>query len=163
MAIDERDYIWKKNPYNLDSAEKEKKLSSMRQRFANNYESGIVMKQPIESGSGYIAAWKLIVGALVCFGVVVWVVTTSELEPKKVPPPKARKVPAPVVSVQPEFGLPAEISKSEIGKSEIERAPRLHNVGKDCIHPASALKELECKNREDMARARTSALNQFSK
>lgn len=160
MAIDERDYIWKRNPYNLDSAEKEKKLSSMRQRFANNYESGIVMKQPvpIESGSGYIAAWKLIVGALVCFGVVVWVVTTSELEPKKVPPPKARKVPAPVVSVQPEFGLPAEISKSEI-----ERAPRVLNVGNDCIHPASALKELECKNREDMARAGASVQNQYSK
>lgn len=160
MSIDERDYIWKKNPYNLDGTEKEKRLSSMRQRFVNNYESGVVMKQamPIESGFDYIAAWKLIVGALVCFGVVVWVVTSSELEPKKVPPPTARKVPAPVVSVQPEFGLPAEISKSEI-----ERAPRVLNVGKDCIHPASALKELECKNREDMARARTSAQNQFSK
>jgi len=160
MSIDERDYVWERSPYNFNNSEKEKRLAEMRKRFEKNYESGIVLKQRVSmnTGNSYVSAWKLILGALVCFGLVVWVVTTTDIGTKKSTPPVVRNVQQPAATPQLQFVPPPEIRKPEA-----ERASQVVNVGKDCIRPSSALKELECRNREEMARGNTAAQNRFPK
>lgn len=160
MSIDERDYVWKRSPYNFKNSEKEKRLSEMRKRFEKNYESGIVLKQRVtmNTGNSYVSAWQLILGALVCFGLVVWAVVTIDIGTKKPTPPVVRNVQQPTAAPQLHFVPPPEIRKPEI-----ERAPQVVNVGKDCIRPSSALKELECRNREEMARGNAAAQNRIPK
>lgn len=160
MSIDERDYVWERSPYNFKHSEKEKRLSAMRRRFEENYESGIVLKQrvPTNTGNRYVSAWGLILGALACYGVVVWVVTTADIGAKKSTPPVVKNAPRPPVTPQAQF-----IPQPEVRRPEVERVPQIINVGKDCIRPSTALKELECKNREDMARASIAAQNRIPK
>ena len=163
MSTEERDYTWKRSPYNLQNTEKEKRLFGMRKRFQKHYDSKIVLKQRVamNTGMNYVPK-SLVFGVIILLAIGGYMVTkitnrvpiTQQNAPQrqaraqpseeKIPPNQTNKV-----------LIQAPVKTETINDLTREREKAFSDVyrpDRSCESNTSELRKLECRNRADTAR-----------
>lgn len=160
MAVDDRDYMHGRNPYHLSDEEKERRLAELRERFENAQEPGIVLKQKIRMNTGsYEIAMStitaLVTAVVILIGALAVIKIAAQSEGSKAALTQTARPMPPRPTNPAAVPIPPAPQKSEaerLAEAKSRAWLEYTNPGNNCQRPATALKELECKNRLDMQR-----------